>query len=276
MTPTPICELGSHTCVECLAPTDCTSLTAPLCGNDHACHGCSYHTECLSAACLPDGSCALEADVAYVTSNGNDNGTCDRAAPCRTIGYAIGTLQPVVKLVGGGMINENVSISSGIVTILADPGIKLTESSNNPELSVSGSARVEVSGLDITNNGGNACVTLANTATLTLSRLRVSGCSGSGISTTGGSLTVSRATVQMNSGGGIRIANGGTFDITNTFIVKNGNSGSGTTAGATLVCASGPCRFEFNTVADNVARMGVAGVACDLRFRHRTTSSRTT
>jgi hypothetical protein len=265
--PTPRCELGTHVCVECLDPADCTDPTAPVCGTSHACHGCTNHSECASLACLPTGACEVESNVAYVTTGGNDGGLCTRVDPCQTITAALATNRPVVKIMGGGTFTENLSISSD-VTIVGEPSVKLTESNGSPEAQISGTANVALADFEIAGAGGStACVTLANTAVLTLARMKIDSCTGAGVSTSGGTLVVSRSTLTNNAGGGIKIASGGGFDITNTFIVKNGNNTSGTTGGATLNCGVGTCRFELNTVVENQSRSGTsAGISCDFAF----------
>ena len=80
MAPTPVCDLaGNRECVQCIAPTDvgaCSGMT-PACGADHACHACKKHEDCpASSACLPDGSCAVSSQVAYVDPVMGGGSTC--------------------------------------------------------------------------------------------------------------------------------------------------------------------------------------------------------
>src|SRR5512140_3736520 len=66
--PTGICELLSNTCVQCTAAqASACGGAGPVCGADDRCRRCTSHAECLSSnTCLPDGSCAIADDVAYV------------------------------------------------------------------------------------------------------------------------------------------------------------------------------------------------------------------
>src|SRR6185437_1368854 len=74
-TSTPVCDTGGGICVQCIAPdkTSACTDTAPVCGTDNQCHACTAHSDCASGACLADGSCADEDDVAYVSETGTDN-----------------------------------------------------------------------------------------------------------------------------------------------------------------------------------------------------------
>ena len=104
MAPTAVCDLqGSRMCVQCIAPDQvaaCTG-TTPTCGADHACHACSNHEDCpLSAACLPDGSCALTTDVAYVDPAHGGGIMCTSSMPCKKVSDALATPRPYIKLIG--------------------------------------------------------------------------------------------------------------------------------------------------------------------------------
>jgi Right handed beta helix region len=103
---------------------------------------------------------------------------------------------------------------------------------------------------------------------VTVTQTTISGNTGVGISATGGAVTISQSTIASNASGGVSIMNA-TFDITNNFIYRNGNSdGGGDFGGVSLgVAAAESNRFEFNTVVDNHARAGgttAGGLRCDV------------
>jgi hypothetical protein len=76
-------------------------------------------------------------------------------------------------------------------------------------------------------------------------------------------LAISQSTVSVNGKGGLSIL-GAQFDITNNFIVQNGN-GQSLVGGVDFsqIPASGIHRFDFNTVAKNMGNDSVnTGVNC--------------
>src|SRR4051812_123158 len=92
------CGSSTHSipilCVACPAE-------APTCDADaEGCRPCRAHAECLSDACLPDGSCADPASVAFVDSTGQDNLACLSTAPCPRFLEALMTRRPYVRIRG--------------------------------------------------------------------------------------------------------------------------------------------------------------------------------
>lgn len=269
--PLAVCDLaGSMMCVQCIAPdqTSACSGGTPACGSDNACRACRAHSECASSACLSDGSCGAESNVAYVDPAGTDNSTCTKATPCTNVAKALATNRPYVKF--RGTTNEQVTINNQNVTLLAEPGAKLSSTTPGVILRVDGSSVVTIIDLAISDalGTGGIGITLpaGNTAMLTLRRVRVTGNAGGGISASGGTLTVSRSTISGNAGGGIAI-NGAQFDITNNFIVGNGNPTVTQSYGGVQLSSvnTGTRRFEFNTVTGNTAAMNATtGVVCAL------------
>ncbi len=97
----PVCDVsGSKTCVQCTPAeaTQCMGMT-PVCGSGDSCRGCVAHSECMSDACLPDGSCSTGSDVAYVDPAGSGS-ACTQAAPCEDVVAALATGRPFVKFTG--------------------------------------------------------------------------------------------------------------------------------------------------------------------------------
>ena len=267
--PAAVCDVaGTMTCVQCVAPgeTSACLATTPVCGEDHACRGCRAHADCpQSGACLPDGSCATEVAVAYVDPAGTDNTSCTKLMPCTQVTKALGTGRPYVKL--HGTTDEAVSIDSQTVTLLAEPGAKLTRTSNGLLLEIRGSAQVAIYDLEVTGASGGTGIGISlpagNTATLALRRVKLTNNAGGGLSASGGTLTLTQSTVSGNAGGGISIS-GAQFDITNSFIVQNGGPLSGIGGlDISQILAAGTHRLELNTITGNGGNLSInSGVNC--------------
>jgi hypothetical protein len=286
-----VCDDVSNTCVQCTVAAQATACAVenPICGDNNVCRGCQAHSECASAACTPDGSCAAEGEVAYVAPTGTGM-ACSKAEPCKEVKKALETSRPYVKF--SGVTDEKVVVDNQTVTFLADPGAKLMSSKNGILLEIKASSKVSIADLEITGASGmnNPGVFLppGNSATVALLRVRItnntggglsasggsltvsqstfSGNTGQGLSASGGSLTVSQSTFSGNTGGGISALNT-TFDITNNFIFRNGNSSTAIVGGASLTpSAFGTSVFAFNTVVDNQIKNSSSlsgGVSCD-------------
>jgi hypothetical protein len=269
---TAVCDVNAtKTCVQCTSMEASACIgTSPVCGMDKTCQACTAHAQCgASNVCLPTGACADAMDVAYVDPmTVSDNGTCTKASPCSTITKALMTAKPYVKV--HGTVDEHVIIDiAGKVTLLADPGAKLTRTSNGLLLEIRGASQVEIYDLEITGASGmnnpGISMQLGNTATLTLTRAILSNNAGGGISANGGTLTINQSMIGANTGGGISIT-GSQYELTNNFIVNNG-SPANTFGGVQIsqIGASGMHTFEFNTVTGNTAMStNTAGVVCSL------------
>jgi hypothetical protein len=263
-TETPVCS--GATCVQCTEEeASACGGTTPVCGRDNSCRGCTAHSDCASQACLPDGSCGTDGNVAYVAPTGM-GAVCSLAAPCKTVTEALATPRPYVKLSGTTKADGTV-VTDRTVTFVADPGAKLTPASIDATvLKVEGSSRVEIYDLEITGGSGTTGIgvlmPMGNTSTVKLARVKLTNNTGGGISATGGSVTVEQSVVSGNTGGGISVT-GGTFDIRNNFIVKNG--GAMSTVGGVIFSQINTTnnRFAFNTVSQNIGSTNVStGVLC--------------
>src|ERR1043166_3009597 len=230
--PTGVCDLAdTKSCVTCIAPDQtaaCSGIT-PTCGGDHACHACSKHDDCAaSSACLPDGSCALAAEVAYVEPASGSGSTCSLAAPCKTMMDALGTKRKYVKLTG--MLDEQVMITNQNVTVLAAPNTILTHSMPGVVLKVDGNSVVHILDLTISNGLGAVGVGIAlptgNTANLELERVTIANNAGGGIVANAGTLTISHSTITGNQIGGIPTS--GVLTISQSTII--GTQGVGVTS----------------------------------------------
>lgn len=275
MAPTSVCDVtGSMMCVECIAPMDTSACagTTPVCAADHTCKPCGKHSDCpLSNACLPDGSCALATDVAYV--QGGASGTmCTLMAPCGTLDAGIKANRSYVKIASGTVSDANGTIIDGkAVTILSEAGAQLTRTVPGVILTVQNDgADVRIYDLEITNGTGvnNPAISIPSGGApkLTLARVAIDGNQGLGISSSAALLTISQSTISSNQGGGIQMNADAVVRVTNNFIHHNGNDVTAS-FGALLLRPMTGSRVDFNTIVDNKANLGTAsagGIFCDV------------
>lgn len=264
--PLPVCELSTATCVQCTSgePLACTAAT-PVCGADDQCRGCASHGECASRACLPDGSCGSDANVAYVDPAGTDNAACTFALPCKKVAQALATRRAFVKLTA--TTAEQVTIADQDVSLLADAGARLEAATPGVILTITGASQVAIYDLAIANGLGSTGVGIAmptgNTATLALHRAALANNAGGGLVASGGTVTIERTTISLNAGGGVALSSTA-FDLENDMIVLNGAPGS-LVGGIALqsVATTGNHRIEFSTIADNAGAATVhSGISC--------------
>jgi Right handed beta helix region len=265
LAPTGVCDLdGSQSCVQCTPSQSGACVgAAPVCGSDHACRACSAHSDCASAACLPDGSCGSDVNVAYVDPVGTGT-ACSKAAPCGTLDIGLLTNKAYVKVAAGTVKDIKTTVIDGkTVTLLADPGAKVDRDGDGAVIEVrSAGADVKIYDLEITGAtglaGANGIEVTPNggAPTLTLVRAKITGNQGGGISASGGALTVTQSTISGNTGGGISVANA-SFDITNTFFF--GNGGVGATVGGLSISTTQNAanRLEFNSFNRNQTQDGI-------------------
>lgn len=255
---------GFGICVQC-TPSDATacSAAAPVCGTDNTCRACSKHSECASAACLPDGSCGSDANVAYVAANGSGT-ACSLSAPCSTLATALAKNKAFIKVAAGNAVKDSqvTTIDGKAVTILADDGAKLDRDGDGAILEVrSANADVKIYDLEITGatgtTGANGIDVTPNGGVpkLTLARVKLVGNQGLGLAVQGGTLSISQSNISGNAGGGVSISGVGTsFSLSDNFITYNGRA-LGTQAsligGAAITSNTTGSKFERNTVAFN-------------------------
>jgi hypothetical protein len=259
--PTAVCDLGStRQCVQCTTTqADACARATPACVNN-MCEKCTAHTQCPSAVCLPDGTCAAAADVAYVQSGGSGSPPCTRAAPCGTLADGVMSNLPTVKIAAGTIADSKLTTIDGkTVTIVADPGAKLSRSNAGLILEIANDgAHVAISDLEITGGAGidsGAIVMSSGGAPeLSLTRVTVDGNQGAGIFVSAGSLTLSRSTLSENRNA--IVASAGT-NLTMDQSVLTRNSGVGIfTSAATLTVT----RSEISINNGGGIQMNVAGV----------------
>lgn len=266
---TSVCDLESSgpgattgLCVQCTA-SDAHACTgaAPICGDDHRCRGCAAHTDCASAACLPDGACGDDESVAYVVEGASEAAPCTRAAPCGKLVRALASRRPFVKM--SGALAESIVVEAGRqVTLLAEPGARLTGSGPGAIVTVrDAGTSLTIYDLAISDapsgGGGYGLVVQANTGapSVALHRVTLRNNPAGGLSFSSGSLTVRRSFIIGNPGGGLSISDFGTrFAISDSIITYNGRAlgaQPSSIGGVTITANTTGSSFERNTVAFN-------------------------
>jgi Right handed beta helix region len=276
---------GFGVCVQCTLEDATACLgTSPVCGIDNLCRACSKHSDCSSAVCLGDGSCGSEATIAYVAPNGMGT-ACSKATPCGTMAAAVTTGKAIIKVATGLVKSSQATIIDGkAVTIFAEEGAKLDRDGDGAVLEVrSAGADVKIfdleitgatgssgaNGIDVNPNGGSPKLALtrvkltgnqglglsAQGGAVTVSQSTISGNTAGGLSIAGGSLTLSQSTISGNIGGGISISGVSTsFTVADNFITYNGQAlGAQASAvgGVAITSNTAGSKFERNTIAFN-------------------------
>ncbi|MEZ4363392.1 MAG: right-handed parallel beta-helix repeat-containing protein [Kofleriaceae bacterium] len=264
------CDVSdSKTCVQCTAaePAACTGRT-PVCGAGKSCRACEAHDECSSKLCLPDGSCAAGDKVAYVAPVpvGSANDMCSMDMPCTEVAKALQRGLPYIKI--QDTIDELVSIRDQNVALFGDgPQARLKPTKPGIVVKIEGASEVEIYDLAITGGlgvGGIGVATpVGSSVKLSLVRSRIASNAGGGIVTSNSNVTLSRCLVLENTLGGLALS-GGSFDVTNTYIARNGGAASSFGGVQLTNMTVGTHRFEFNTVTANSAMVGTSGVVCAL------------
>ena len=276
----PHCQLtGALTgqCTGCrIGQGDCSTPTAPVCGVDNVCRGCTSHDECTSLVCNTDGSCADMAAVTYVDNHclgtTHDGGF---ATPYCEITDAIAANKHLIRVAGNSVTYKAISVSTGSTTTIVGPPNTATpraiiNGAAGPTpavtLSVNGATTLVLDGIEITDStfiiNGIFCSSSSAPASLTIRRSYLHDLGLLAVSGTNCAVTIDRSKIARNSGGGINLT-GGSFSFTNSFFVANGPSGAAITLGTGTTEISPGASFVHNTVADNLRPSGfTGGVVC--------------
>ncbi len=233
-------------------PYYCEGATDDNCTTPDAMVRCVAHSECASNACLPNGKCGTDDDVAFVRSG-------------ESIAAAVATGKPYVKL--SGAFDEALVLTNANVHFLADPGTTLTRTTSGPIIDLHGTSNVAIDDLVIRDGLGNTGhgINIAageSMVSLTLDHVAVLDNGGIGINAGDGKVTMERCIVSGNKNGGAVIA--AAMAIENSLFVGNGSSTS-IVGGVSLTPRGSTNSFAFNTVADNISSSGsvtVRGINC--------------
>lgn len=223
--PQGVCKLDISMCVQCTTDDSsaCGVLT-PICGTDNSCRGCTFHRECASNVCRPDGSCSDGNDVAFVAQGGSGS-ACTQLAPCSSLSTALGIGKPYIKMTGS--IADRLTIDSRNVTILADPGARLTGNTPGTIIKVFGSSQVAIFDLEITGGissqsprrelGFGIALQPGNTATLSVDRVTLIK-NYDGIHSEAGTVNIARSTFD---GDGVSASGSGTLNVSESTFLDN-------------------------------------------------------
>lgn len=281
------CVAGS--CVQCRSGMNDCPVDAPICSDEGRCVTCSVHADCESGVCA-SGNCALDSEVAYVSTIGASGSDCTRASPCNTVSRALTSL-PKRKyvLIDAGTYSSTAELAIDGTRSLIGRGASrpvLTRSTEGPIVTAIGVVdlkleRLELLGAHGTTNPNqgygikcnvnlgsptieiedvllrmNQAGILGYGCSLKASRSEIRNNLGFGIALTDGSMTIDRCVVSEN-GSGLNL-DAGTYTITNTLIARNGYRG------VEIYSIGGGNRFDFNTVVDNGYVNGGSGLFCNL------------
>jgi hypothetical protein len=190
--------------VGCLDGTSCPADKQICDAAVHSCRGCIRDDECPGGICVEaDGACVGDSAVVFVDNGGGDGGTCTRAAPCHTLGFAISrasTMRDHIKILSGTMqLTSSVLLTPSLYiegndTIITGP---------SGMFGIAQSVNVTLSHMKLEPTSG-AVVTIDANRTLRLVDVQTSG----GISVNGGGLEVDLSTFMA--GGGITCTAGTT------------------------------------------------------------------
>lgn len=263
-----VCDTGRSECVACTDQEHaaCQGMT-PFCDDD-ACRGCASDAECPDSLFCnledgPDkGSCAATADVVYVDS-GHAGTTCTINDPCQTLATGVSALgtRTRMKVTGsftaGATFNKSAVVhATGADVMAGTSAIVVTDNG--------AATAVTIRDLRIHNVTGNGvlCTHDANPTAVRLFGVTVDTTTQVGVNSNTCDLVVSRSTVESGHAGGIKIVDG-TYDITNSIIVNNGNTTTGVGGVQIALVTTTGNRFALNTVSQNSAPATIDnGVDC--------------
>jgi len=268
--PTPVCLRPEGTCVQCTtAEAAACPGAAPICSAAHTCVACNQHADCASQACLPDGSCANEAEVAYVDGGAPATATaCTRTAPCHQLAQALALIpaRPYIKALTGTVTESGVvSISNREVTIVADPKAVLGRAGTGDCLRIEGgNVRVTIQDLALSNVAGGGAVVYVRDGEVSLDRVEISNNGGTAVRVQGGALRMSRSRVIDNAQGGLSVESStAVFEVVGNVFAANGNPGT-SSGGVRIKPTQLPTnRLELNSFYGNLTGSGGAAIDCD-------------
>lgn len=94
------CDATDATCVGCTSSDQCPADRSICDADTRSCRGCTADDQCASGVCIEaTGHCAADAEILYVTSAGTDAGTCPKAAPCKTLSFAMALTTPIRNVI---------------------------------------------------------------------------------------------------------------------------------------------------------------------------------
>jgi hypothetical protein len=258
LTSAPVCDATAKHCVQCLKDSDCSG-TTPICTNQQ-CTKCTSDAQCTTklganpGVCVfhQDGRCATDAEAIYV----QNSATCV-AASGSTAGSA-GTPfclpQDGINAVAAGkrlvvMRGPSSAMLGNWSSPAGTTASQLTVvGQNGATIGASGNIQIHISSGDVYIRG----LAVTGGYVASLPAIQVDSPS---------TIRLDRCIIANNLGGGLVVAAGAAFDISNSVFDKNGPGSVGAVSFGGVYLggapAAGPARFWYNSVVNN-AQVGVA------------------
>lgn len=243
------------------------------------CQACQQHGDCPSQICDSylrtgtGGTCVPKTDVVYVDNRG---GVCGPGGDGETPATALCTLPEALMRIDGirkRMIRVmpslrdygSLSVTDRTVAIFGPAGqggsAELSAFGPTDGLTVSGSARVLIDGVDIgRSRAGLSCRGSSNTSVITsvaVRRSRITRNADTGIQISDCQFEADRVLLQENGGGALIVNGTRQYSVTNSFLVRNYSLNFS----SVKLVSSGWGNFRFNTVAENESGFA-PGVSC--------------
>ena len=246
---------GSPPNGDCLIDTPCELLFAKskLSGTRSTIHLSSgtysltsdFVVDALTATIVGNRDSVLQASGAFRVANGG---------VLALVGFS---LEREVTCIGGTLHLERVNFDhppggatqSWVTSTNCSLTVDASEIINSPEHGISitgGAATVTNTRIELSKGNGILCTS----SMCAVSKTVIRSSQQIGIDATPVSLQLSRSEITENKQGGVRSL-GGTCDITNNFVFRNGNDKNGTFGGMRLEPGSGMKRIEHNTIVFN-------------------------
>jgi hypothetical protein len=269
----PACDtaVNGGTCFKCTAVSHalCTGET-PHC-DSHECVACVDNNDCDDGAgvCLPSGGCAAASSIIHATPTGPITSCGIASNPCSLDGaLVLAKAGPkVIKLDDAGpyvsATNYTVDVDAAIAVTIDARNATIRRNSGGAIFTINDGKGMTILGGTIENatGGGGDGIRCSTNATLGVYGTTIQANAESGIDASGCAVTLVRSKILSNQGGGLSVMNGKFVMVGNVFL-RNGNGGTANSAVTISTSLDDKNRLEFNTIANNMAQTGVAGVDC--------------
>jgi len=279
----------SGACVQCRVGMNDCPVDAPLCSPEGQCVACVAHADCATGVCA-GGACAMEDEIAYVSTNGSPASDCTPTSPCNTIDRAQLVVPPrkYILIEQGTYSSTSALTITGVRWLIGKGSVRpvLTRSTDGPIVVVAGTVDAKLEHLEVfgargtTTPAGHGIECHSPGAPKlelvdVLSRMNaVDGFNGLGcmaqitrsqfsdnaqygISNGEGSSSIDRSTIINNGFTGVFV-DAGLHTVTNSVIARNRGWG------VDLYSTSNGSRVEFSTIVDNGSANLYGGVMCNL------------
>lgn len=123
---TPHCDAATDSCVQCLAPSDCPSASAPVCSASHTCSPCTASADCtrFSGTGVCDGASGACVECTALDESACAGNVCDAAAhtctsvPAGSVGICLPCTSDRACIAGAACVTERFDTSLGGGTLV--------------------------------------------------------------------------------------------------------------------------------------------------------------